>query len=267
MGSLEGRVALVTGGLGGIGLAIAQRYVAEGATVWVTDIAREGTPPVVSALSRLGNQLRYFSLDVTSEGEWLSAEKRLRDAGQGLDILVLNAGVSSGGPTADVDMAEWRRLMAVNADGVFLGIRSMANLLADSGGGRRGGSSIIVVSSILGLVGYPETAAYNASKGAVRLLAKATAVEFATARRPVRVNSIHPGFIGTEMVLGDARSRELAGETGALEDLVTTLKNKTPMGRLGEPEEIAGAATFLASEDSSFMTGSELIVDGGWTAW
>lgn len=267
MGSLEGRVALITGGLGGIGLAIAQRYVAEGATVWLTDVARDGTPPVVSAMGRLGNQLRYLPLDVTDEGEWQAAEKKLREAAQGLDILVLNAGVGSGGLTAGVDLAEWRRVMAVNADGVFLGIRSLSDLLAETGGERRGGSSVIVISSILGLVGYPETAAYNASKGAARLLAKATAIEFATARRPVRVNSLHPGFVRTEMALGQARSRQLAGETGALDELVTALENKTPMGRLGEPEEIAGAATFLASEDSSYMTGSELIVDGGWTAW
>ncbi|CAN5490589.1 glucose 1-dehydrogenase [soil metagenome] len=267
MGNLEGRVALVTGGLGGIGLAIAERYVAEGATLWVTDIAREGTPPVLSALGRLGNQLRYFPLDVTDEREWRAAEQRLRDEGQGLDILVLNAGVAGGGATAEVDLAEWRRIMAVNADGAFLGIRAMSNLLAESGAGRRGGSSIIVLSSILGLVGYAETAAYSASKGAVRLLAKATAVEFATARRPIRVNSIHPGFIRTEMALGEARGRETAGESGALDDLVATLESKTPMGRLGEPEEVAGVAAFLASEDSSFMTGSEMIVDGGWTAW
>ena len=157
--------------------------------------------------------------------------------------------------------------MAVNTDGVFYGMKTMAPLMGESGKTRRGGSSIIAVSSILGLVGHAETVAYSASKGAVALMTKASAVEFATGGVPIRVNSIHPGFVRTAMTIGAAEQRVAEGEETALDDFVTYVTARTPMGRLAEPEEIAGAAAFLASEDASYMTGAQMVVDGGWTAW
>jgi NAD(P)-dependent dehydrogenase (short-subunit alcohol dehydrogenase family) len=264
MTRLEGRTALVTGGLGGIGLAIAERCAAEGAVVWVTDLHGENDPEVGERLHRLGNSVRYARLDVTDEEDWAAMERRLRDAGGGLDILVLNAGVGGSSATAETSLAEWRRTMTVNVDGVFLGVRAMAALLGEAGADRRGGSSVITVSSILGLVGYAETAAYNASKGAVRLFTKATAIEFATKRTPIRVNSIHPGFVRTDMVL---RDEDVGGDAPPLEERIALIEAKTPLGRLADPEEIAGVAAFLASDDASYVTGAEIVVDGGWTAW
>ena len=267
MGNLQGRVALVTGGIGGIGRAISERYASEGATVWVTDMLDEDDPVVTELMGRMGNSMRYMKLDVSSEGAWTAAERAVRDAGGGLDVLVLNAGIGYGAPVTETPASDWRQVMAVNTDGVFYGMKTMAPLMGESGKTRRGGSSIIAVSSILGLVGHAETVAYSASKGAVALMTKASAVEFATGGVPIRVNSIHPGFVRTAMTIGAAEQRVAEGEETALDDFVTYVTARTPMGRLAEPEEIAGAAAFLASEDASYMTGAQMVVDGGWTAW
>jgi NAD(P)-dependent dehydrogenase (short-subunit alcohol dehydrogenase family) len=267
MANLEGRNALITGGLGGIGMAITERYVTDGASVWVSDLASGDDPAVRDLLMRMGNRIRYLRLDVTDEADWRAAEAAVRRKDGRLDILVLNAGVGAGAPTDTLDLAEWRRIMAVNADGVFLGTRAFMSLMSDSGAARRAGASIVTMSSILGLVGYGETAAYNASKGAVRLFTKSMAIEFAARKMSIRINSIHPGFIRTEMVVGGRENGDEHAQEGATEQLVAGLERDTPMGRLGDPSEIASVAAFLASDDSSYMTGSELVVDGGWTAW
>ena len=252
MNRLEGRVALVTGGSRGIGRAIVDRFVAEGASVMIADLEPpEGKQAEVGPTDRVA----YVQLDVGDEAQWPAAVTAIRTRFGRLDILVANAGIGGAGRVQDMTLAQWHRTMRVNVDGVFLATRSCADLLAESGKSWRGGASIINMSSIMGLVGLPHVSDYNASKGAVRMFSKSTALGFAADNTPIRVNSIHPGFVETPQLMSRANDASLAFYTAA-----------TPLARLAQPSEIAAAVAFLASDDASYMTGSELIVDGGYTA-
>lgn len=263
---LKGRVAFVSGGLRGIGLAITERYLAEGAEVILSDLDAADSVLARETLARLGQAASYVSADVARESDWIAAHDMVRQRHGKLDILVNNAGTDLTGPVEDIAFDAWRKIMSVNLDGVFLGTKTFVPMLADSGGATRGGSSIINISSIMGLVGYAETSAYNASKGAVRLFTKSIAVEFATKRMPIRANSVHPGFVLTPLLHAGFQRWVDKGFAEKPQDLIDTMAATTPNGRLADPSEIAGAAFFLASEDSSYVTGSELVVDGGWTA-
>lgn len=263
---LQGRVAFISGGLRGIGLAIAERYLAEGAEVVISDLEPGNSVLVRETLERLGQAASYVAADVTREEDWARAVELVRQRHGRLHVLVNNAGIDLTGAVDTLAMADWRRIMAINVDGVFLGTKHFVPLLAQCGSDFRGGASLINVSSIMGLVGYNETSAYNASKGAVRLFTKAIAIEFATKKQPIRANSIHPGFVYTPLLRAGFQRWVDKGIAQKPEDLVDTVAATTPVGRLAEPAEIAGAAFFLASEDSSYMTGAELVVDGGWTA-
>ncbi len=265
-GRLVGRVAFVSGGLRGIGLAIAERYLAEGAQVVLSDLDAADSALPQETLARLGKSASYIAANVTSEADWDRAREHVAQRHGKLHILVNNAGTDLTGPVESLTMDAWRRIMAINVDGVFLGTRVFQPMLAASGGEFRGGSSIINISSIMGLVGYTDTSAYNASKGAVRLFTKSIAVEFATKRTPIRANSIHPGFVVTPLLHAGFQRWVEKGFAATAQDLIDTTAATTPIGRLADPAEIAGAAFFLASEDSSYMTGSEVVVDGGWTA-
>jgi NAD(P)-dependent dehydrogenase (short-subunit alcohol dehydrogenase family) len=265
MKRLEGRVALVSGALRGIGLAIAERYHAEGAKVVSTDLADPDDANVAQTLARMPGSI-YLKLDVAVEEEWRRVEQTLRSQLGRLDVLVNNAGIDCTGAVEALELSAWRRIMSVNVDGVFLGTKTFTPLLAESGRSTPFGSSLINISSIMGLVGYADTSAYNAGKGAVRLFSKAVAIEFAQKRLPVRVNSIHPGFVKTPLLEIGMQKWVARGMAEKAQDLIDQLAAATPNGRLAEPAEIAGAAYFLASDDSSYCTGSELVVDGGWTA-
>jgi NAD(P)-dependent dehydrogenase (short-subunit alcohol dehydrogenase family) len=265
MKRLEGRVALVSGALRGIGLAIAERYHAEGAKVVLTDLGDPKDASVVQTLARLPGSI-YLKLDVAVEEEWRGVEKAVRSELGRLDVLVNNAGIDGTGAVETIELSAWRRIMSVNVDGVFLGTKTFTPLLAESGRSTPFGSSLINISSIMGLVGYADTSAYNAGKGAVRLFTKSVAIEFAQKRTPVRVNSIHPGFVKTPLLEIGMQKWVALGLADKAQDLIDQLAAATPNGRLAEPAEIAGAAYFLASDDSSYCTGSELVVDGGWTA-
>ena len=265
MKRLEGRVALVSGALRGIGLAIAERYHAEGAKVVSTDLADPDDANVAQTLARMPGSI-YLKLDVAVEEEWRRVEQTLRSQLGRLDVLVNNAGIDCTGAVEALELSAWRRIMSVNVDGVFLGTKTFTPLLAESGRSTPFGSSLINISSIMGLVGYADTSAYNAGKGAVRLFTKSVAIEFAQKRTPVRVNSIHPGFVKTPLLEIGMQKWVALGLADKAQDLIDQLAAATPNGRLAEPAEIAGAAYFLASDDSSYCTGSELVVDGGWTA-
>jgi NAD(P)-dependent dehydrogenase (short-subunit alcohol dehydrogenase family) len=266
MKRLEGRAALVTGGLKGIGLACAERFLEEGASVMLADLEPPDAPDVAQLLGRMGAGARYLRLDVTDEAGWAEAAPMIEAAFGRLDIAVANAGTDGTGAIETMPTAEWRRCMAVNADGVFFTARALAPLLARAGADTRGGSSLILISSIMGLVGMAEITPYNASKGAVRLLAKGLAVEFATKRTPIRVNSVHPGFVRTPLLAQGFQRWVDKGVAGHPDELIASVEARTPMGRLAEPSEIAAAVAFLASDDASYVTGAELVVDGGWTA-
>ena len=256
----------MTGGLSGIGYAVAERYAAEGAAVVLVDLADPADAKVKDALGRLGAGASYVRVDVRSEEEWQAAERIVRGRHGRLDILVNNAGIDCVGAVESLEMSRWRNIMSVNVDGVFLGTKTFTPLLAEAGKKTRYGSSVINISSIMGLVGYTDTSAYNASKGAVRLFTKAIAIEFATKRTPIRANSIHPGFVQTPLLHTGMQRWVDQGVFKSTQEIVDRIAVATPNGRLAEPSEIAGAAYFLASDDSSYVTGAELVVDGGWTA-
>jgi len=253
MNRLEGSVALVTGGLKGIGRAIVERLLAEGGSVMLADLA--SAEDAAGDLAALGGRAAYVRLDVGDEAAWPAAVTAIRERFGRLDILVANAGIGGTGPVRDVTLADWHKTMRVNVDGVFLAVNQCADLLAEAGQDRRGGSSIVTISSIMGLVGLAGAGPYNASKGAVRLFTKAVALEFASGKVPIRANSVHPGFVETPLLMQSSAADQLAFYTGS-----------TPLGRMAQPAEIAAAVAFLASDDASYMTGSELVVDGGYTA-
>lgn len=263
---LEGRVALVSGGLRGIGLACVERFLAEGAEVVLTDLDAAESELAATTLARLGQAASYVRADVTRAGDWERARDHVAAHHGRLHVLVNNAGTDLTGPVQSLTDEGWRRIMAINVDGVFMGTRVFVPMLAESGAAVKGGASIINVSSIMGIVGMSEVSAYNASKGAVRLFTKGIAVEFAAKQMPIRANSLHPGFVVTPLLKDGFQRWVDSGVAEKTQDLVDMVAGRTPIGRLADPAELAGAAFFLASEDSSYMTGAELVVDGGWTA-
>ena len=266
MNRVDGRTALVTGAARGIGAATAQCLAQGGARVIVADILGEPGQRTADAIQAAGGQAAFFRLDVTQEAGWKEAVELARMRFGGLDILVNNAGIAMGGPTEQTTLEDWRKVTAVNLDGVFLGTRACVPLLRAGAARWPGGSAIVNVSSVAGIVGLAHAPAYTATKGAVRLLTKANAVEFARDGSRIRVNSVHPGYVETDMAqIARARlvQRGMAPDEAAAGNFLKLLH---PWGRLATPEDIANAICFLASDDAAFVTGTELVVDGGLTA-
>ncbi|MEW2403626.1 glucose 1-dehydrogenase [Streptomyces sp. NPDC046862] len=244
---LSGRAALVTGATGGIGEAIARRLADEGATVVVTDLDGDRCEKLAGELPGGALGLR---LDVTDETAWETLVAEVTARLGGLSVLVNNAGIATMNTVETETQETWDRVIGVTQTGVWLGMKHGGPAIERSGGG-----SIVNIASIFGTVGgFGAQFSYHAAKGAVRLMTKNAALHWAA--RGVRVNSLHPGFIETPL------SRELWKGTPRL----TSMIEGTPLGRLGTTEEVAAAVAFLASDDAGFMTGSELYVDGGWTA-
>lgn len=266
MTKLQGRVALVTGGLRGIGAAIVERFLAEGAYVVCADLKPEDDAETAKAMREFGANASYLRLDVASEDHWCKAAEAVRREHGQLDALVNNAGVDGVGPVETMSLETWRRVMSINIDGAFLGVKHLTPLMSETGKKTAGGASVINISSIMGLVGYSETSAYNASKGAIRLFTKAIAIEFAQKRMGIRANSLHPGFVRTPLLDFGMQRWADQGLAPSAQALIDGLDAATPLGRIARPEEIAGPALFLASDDASYVTGAELVVDGGWTA-
>lgn len=247
---LASKVVLITGAASGIGWATAQSCAREGASVVLADLGSAPLQERLQELRSLGGEHRAIALDVTSEQDWIAAMEEVEESFGRLDALVNNAGIGYFRPIVEMSLSEWRHIMAVNLDGVFLGTKYAMPLLARSGKG-----SIVNVSSIRGLIAGPNVGAYSASKAGVRLFTKATAVECGIAGNGVRANSVHPGVIETPL---SARALDEATKKQRYENI--------PLHRFGKPEEIAAAIVFLASDESSYMTGSEVTIDGGYTA-
>lgn len=254
---LTGKVALITGAaaarpgkLMGFGGASAHAFVREGAKVVITDVQDELGEEAAAQMRAAGNDVQYHHLDVTAESDWETALEHVLSAFGRLDVLVNNAGTSGG--MVDIESLSvevWDSEMAVHAKGVFLGTKHVIPTMRSGGGG-----SIINVSSIMGIVGSPTSPVYTAAKGAIRLFTKTAAIQYAKAN--IRVNSVHPGFAITPMTVESFSVPEIRDDRLA----------QTPLGRLGTAEDIANGVVFLASDESSFMTGSELVIDGGMTA-
>ncbi|MFN3574194.1 glucose 1-dehydrogenase [Phenylobacterium sp.] len=258
-GRVEGKVALVTGGASGIGRACAERLAAEGAKVVVTDVQDEKGEAVAGALPE-GLYLRH---DVTDEDAWAKVVAATADRFGRLDILVNNAGIGLGGSVLEMSLADFRRQMAVNVEGVFLGVKHGLPLMRKSGDG----GSIINMSSVAGLKGAASLAGYCASKGAVRLFTKAVALECAQAQDKVRVNSVHPGIIETpiwDTIIGTGGpGANAAPERSATLDAMAGMT--VPLGMKGLPSDIAEGVLWLASAESRYVTGAELVIDGGFS--
>lgn len=261
---LSGKVAYITGGAAGIGAAIASRFAEAGACVALGDVDESRGQATAEDIRAGGGRALFVRHDVTDERQWVAALDRAAAEFGGLDVLVNNAAIEQTCLLADVELADIERLLSVNVTGVLLGHKHAIRMMRPGGRAGRGGG-IVNLSSVAGLIGTPALGVYSASKGAVRLLSKAAAVECGRLGYGIRVNSIHPGLVDTDM--GNKLVDDFVGlgvfadRPAAMKEMLTTY----PLGRTGVPRDIADAALFLASDQSSWITGAELVVDGGMT--
>jgi len=255
MNRIRGKIAIVTGGALGIGRSTCQLLAREGAQVAITDVLDAEGQSVADEIKSSGGSARFWHLDVSSEAEVREVLRQVHQTFSRIDVLVNNAGISGvNKPTHEITEQEWDRLMAINVKGVFFCTKHAVPYMKANGGG-----SIINLSSIYGIVGAGDSPPYHASKGAVRLMTKNDAILYAPDK--IRVNSVHPGFIWTPMV------EKFAADTGQdVESVRQQLAAKHPLGDIGEPEDVAWGIVYLASDESKFVTGSELVIDGGYTA-
>ncbi|MFU8814407.1 MAG: SDR family NAD(P)-dependent oxidoreductase [Pseudomonadales bacterium] len=255
MGRVSNKVALVTGGALGIGAATCHMLAREGAAVAVTDVQEQEGREVAEQITAAGGQARFWRLDVTDEAAVAEVCRSVAETFGKLDVLVNNAGIAGvNKPTDEISAEEWDHVMNVNVRGVFFCTKHAIPYLRKAGGG-----SIVNLSSIYGLISAPDIPPYHASKGAVRLMSKTDALLYAKER--IRVNSVHPGYIWTPLVAELGRQSPEGEEAFRRE-----LDSRHPLGHVGEPDDIAAGILYLASDDAKFVTGSELVIDGGYTA-
>jgi NAD(P)-dependent dehydrogenase (short-subunit alcohol dehydrogenase family) len=258
MGQVSGKVAVVTGGASGIGEACSETLAREGAAVLITDIDDALGKDVAQRIAKAGGKAHYLHHDVRDEAAWpgiiAEAEKRFGR----LDIMVANAGIGISSPIAEMSLADWQRQQAINLDGVFLSIKHSIPAMKRAGSG-----SIVLMSSVAGLRGAPGLAAYSATKGGVRLLAKSVALEHAADN--IRCNSVHPGIIATP-IWGKIPTGAEGNRRNAPIDPRERAAQSVPLPRVGEAQDIANGVLFLCTEAANYMTGQELVIDGGMTA-
>jgi 3(or 17)beta-hydroxysteroid dehydrogenase len=261
---MEGKITLVTGAASGIGKETCLLFASEGAKLLATDIDGAGAEATAKEIADAGGCASSRRLDVTEERDWEGAMAQVREEYGRLDVLIANAGVSFAKPVSDMSLEEWRRVMAINLDGAFLGTKHAIRAMREGRGG-----SIVIVSSASGLKASAGASAYCASKAALRLLAKTAALECIEHGDNIRVNTVHPAGVVTPMWktmdFWHGLVEQHGGEEGAWRAL-GALPEKSPLKRFATPAEIAQGILYLASDESSFVTGTELVIDGGYTA-
>ena len=262
MSEFQGKTVLITGAANGIGRGAALTFADKGATVIVTDLDDDKGNALVSEIEAAGGKARYLHQDVTSEDTWVSVLSTVKSEFGKLDVLINNAGIGMSGPVHEMELSTWQKMMSVNVDGTFLGVKHALPLMRGNGGG-----NIINVSSVAGIKATADFAGYCATKAAVRSFTKSVALECAALKDGVRVNSVHPGIVDTaiwDTLIGtteDGSNNMPRGET-----LGGMTSEGVPFGRPGSIQEIVNGMVFLASDASSYMTGAELVLDGGFTA-
>ena len=256
MDRVKNKVAIVTGGASGLGKSSALLLAKEGAKVVVTDLDEDHGHEVVQVIKQQGGEAVFIKQDVSGEDEWKSVIQTTLDTYGKLHILANSAGIGVGGNVEEVTLDDWKKLMSINLDGTFLGTQYGIKAMRKTGEG----GSIINFSSIEGLVGDPNLPAYNASKGGVTLFTKSAALHCARQGYNIRVNSIHPAYVWTPMVENYLKAQ------GNVEEGRKVLDSMHPIGHIGEPDDIGYGVVYLASDESKFMTGAELVIDGGYTA-
>jgi len=262
---LDGKIAIVTGAARGLGAEIANALLQVGASVMITDVLEaQGNDTKAALATKAPGRIEFMHLDVTKETDWIDVMQATIERFGGLDVLINNAGIETAAMLADCELADFQRTMSINVDGVFLGIKHAIRSMRPGGTAGKGGS-IVNLSSVAGLIGMPTLGAYCASKGAVRLLSKAAAVECGRLGYGIRVNSIHPGIVKTDMGVNVVRNFALLGLAPSEEAADAMALSMHPIG-YGQPSDVANAALFLASDSSRWITGTEIVADGGATA-
>lgn len=262
---VRAKVALVTGAAKGIGAACAATLARHGASVIVADIDEQGGCAVVDAIVKDGGVAAFMALDVTDESQWQATIDTVVDRYGGLDVLVNNAGIAVVHSLLETSLDEWRHVHAVNLDSVFLGTRTAVEVMRPGGRSGRGGS-IINMSSVGGLIGAEGLTSYCSAKGGVRLFSKSVAVECGRAGYGIRVNSIHPGNTDTPMFRQELEDMRRKGVVASTEEAMQFYMDMQVLPEIGQPQDIAAMALFLASDAARFITGAEFVVDGGLTA-
>jgi len=250
MNRLENKIALITGAAKGMGEADARLFASEGAALILTDIDKENLDRVAKDLAESGTKVLALRQDVSSEEDWIMVAREAKQTFGRVDILVNNAGIVKMEGIEATSREVWDKIIAVNQTGTWLGMKHIVPLMREAGGG-----SIVNINSVYGLIGSGTSAAYHASKGGMRVLSKTAAMEFAPYK--IRVNTIFPGGVDTGIDTGQPSEQKQAQ--------VEAFLKLIPLGRMGRPLEIANAVLFLASDESSYTTGAELVIDGGWT--
>ena len=266
MKDLRGKNAIVTGGAKGIGKSVCLALANAGANIHILDINKDEGQETEKEIAKLNVEVSFYQIDVADENSWIEFSNFLKNKKILIDILVNNAGIWIGKDIDNVSLEEYQRLISINLTGVFLGIKYLAPFLTEAGKKTKFGSTIINLSSVAGLVGSQLDPLYSMTKGGITTFTKSMAIYFGKSKFPIRINQVHPGIIETDMGTQVYKARISQNPEMTTEESISAGINQTPIGRLGTADEVAKTILFLSSDNSSFMTGSSLVVDGGLTA-